>query len=204
LELNDQKIVQNEDVLLIELSKGNKEAFTKLYHLSKSRVFRIAIGYFADVEDAEEVTQDIFLKIFNSAARFKNECSASTWIYRIAVNKCLDRLRFQNAKKRFAFLTSIFAEDNDYVKEIGDLTHHGIEADRQEDVKVLLKALDKIPVQQRTALVLTQIEELSGKEAAAVMDVTPKAIEGLITRGKANLKRRLDFFYDENEGRINS
>jgi RNA polymerase sigma factor (sigma-70 family) len=183
--------------LLISLSKGDKNAFSALYHSFKSRVYRIVFAYLNNAEDTEEVVQDVFLKLYQSAHHFHAQCSASTWIYRIAVNKSLDKLRFNRAKMRFAFITSLFDMSNGELMEIEDPSHHGIDAEKRENLKILLKALEKVPIQQRTALVLTQIEELSGKETAIIMNVTAKAVEGLIQRGKANLKKVLEKIYDD-------
>jgi RNA polymerase sigma factor (sigma-70 family) len=178
--------------LLTGITGADKKAFAQFYHIFKDRVFNVAFGYLRQIQDAEEITQDVFIEIHRSAKHFKGTSSVNTWVYKITVNKCLDKLRHQRAKKRFAFLAAAFRDDETSSLDIPDHTHHGLEADKKESLGILLFALDKLPVSQKTALILTQLELLKGKEVAEIMGVTPKAVEGLIQRGKINLKKELE------------
>ncbi|MBC7914959.1 MAG: RNA polymerase sigma factor [Pyrinomonadaceae bacterium] len=188
----------NEKDLLSKISDGNKKAFKEFYMLFKDRVFSIAFSYLRQTEDAEEITQDVFVEINRSAGFFDNRSSVNTWVYKIVVNKSLDKLRYLKAKKRFAFISFIFGNDidNSLKNNIPDTSHHGFEADKKESIGILLSAINRLPESQKTAIILTQIELLKGKEAAEIMNVTPKAVEGLIQRGKSNLKRQLEKIYN--------
>jgi RNA polymerase sigma factor (sigma-70 family) len=98
--------------LLQEIASGNQASLKKLYTVFKDKVYNTALAYLQHTEEAEEATQDVFIEIYESASTFKATSSVSTWIYRITVNKCLDRLRHQKRQKRFAFITSIFKQDS--------------------------------------------------------------------------------------------
>jgi RNA polymerase sigma factor (sigma-70 family) len=89
------------------IASGDRVAFRELYETFKARVYNTSFSYFQNTEDAEEITQDVFLEIFRSAGKFKESSSVSTWIYRITVNKCLDGLRYKNRKKRAGLVMSL-------------------------------------------------------------------------------------------------
>jgi len=186
-----------EKELLNKIIEGDRKAFTGFYDKFQSQVFRTAIGYFHNHYDAEEVVQDVFVEVHRSASKFDNKSSLSTWLYRITVNKSIDKLRFQKSVKRFSFLSSIFSdEENRFREDIPDSTNHGIQADNKESEKIIHQAMNRLPETQRTAFVLTQVEDLSGKEAAEIMKTTSKAVESLIQRAKANLRKELGKIYD--------
>ena len=183
--------------LLDRVVRGDGKAFTALYDKFQSQVFKTAFGYFHSRFDAEEIVQDVFIEIHRSAGRFNSNSNLSTWIYRITVNKSLDRLRFQKSAKRFSFFSAIlFDEDSNLRENIPDTSDHGRDADNKESEKIIRMAMDTLPETQRTAFVLTQVEDLSGKEAAEIMNTTSKAVESLIQRAKANLRKELGKIYD--------
>ncbi|MBK9801179.1 MAG: RNA polymerase sigma factor [Bacteroidetes bacterium] len=80
----------------------------ELYKEHKNLVFNLALNYVQNVQDAEEITQDVFVTIHFSLHSFKAESKITTWIYRITINKSLDFIKARQRKKRFAFITSLF------------------------------------------------------------------------------------------------
>ena len=183
--------------LLERVILGDRKSFTALYDKFYPQVFKTAFGYLNNNFDADEIVQDVFIEVHRSAGRFNHKSGLSTWIYRITVNKSLDKLRFQKSAKRFSFFSAIrFNEDNRLTENIADTSNHGLDADNKELEKIIRKAMDTLPETQRTAFVLTQVEDLSGKEAAEIMKTTGKAVESLIQRAKANLRKELGKIYD--------
>ncbi|MBY0433604.1 MAG: RNA polymerase sigma factor [Cyclobacteriaceae bacterium] len=183
--------------LIVSIVAGNRSAFRELYDKYKSRVYNTAISYLQSVADAEEVTQDVFVEIFHSAAKFKGQSSVGTWVYRITVNKCLDYLRYRNRKKRMGFLASLFGESNELKVDAPHFEHPGVLLENKEKSTYLFQAIDKLPEQQKSAFILSQIEELPQKEVAEVMQLSQKAVESLIQRAKGNLRKELEKFYLE-------
>ena len=183
--------------LLERVILGDRKSFTALYDKFYPQVFKTAFGYLNNNFDADEIVQDVFIEVHRSAGRFNHKSGLSTWIYRITVNKSLDKLRFQKSAKRFSFFSAIrFNEDNRLTENIADTSNHGLDADNKELEKIIRKAMDTLPETQRTAFILTQVEDLSGKEAAEIMKTTGKAVESLIQRAKANLRKELGKIYD--------
>lgn len=176
-----------EEELISQIAQGNRKAFNDLYVRYRPKVFSTALHYLQHVYDAEELTQDVFVEIFRSARRYNAKASPGTWIFRITVNKCLDKLRYRKAKKRFAFISHLFQSDEH--ADIPDT--EGTQQFKDDETARLYKAIDQLPGKQKTALILTQIEELSINETAAIMGTTNKAVESLTHRAKVNLKNLL-------------
>ncbi len=103
--------------LIKQIAKGDEQAFRQLYEELQARVYNTALSYLQNVEEAEEACQDVFVEVHQSAAKFREDAQVSTWVYRITINKCLDRIRYKQRQKRFAFITSIFH------KTTGELLH---------------------------------------------------------------------------------
>lgn len=184
--------------LLAKIAKGSESALAELYALFKTRVYNSALSYLQNVADAEEVTQDVFVKIFQSAARFEQKSSVSTWIYRITVNQSLDRLNHRNRQKRFGVLVGLFRDNSPQEAiPLPHFDHPGVLLEQKEHARILFQAIESLPDQQKTAFILSFIEGLPRQEAADVMEVSLKALESLLQRAKANLRTRLDYFFPE-------
>jgi RNA polymerase sigma-70 factor (ECF subfamily) len=181
-----------EQALLIQVARGDREAFRLLYAKFSKRVYNTALSYLQDANEAEEATQDVFVQIFSSAGGFSGKSSVRTWIYRITINQCLDRIRHRKRKKRLGVLVQIFGSKGEVIHDSPDFNHPGIAMEKQEAARILWTAIDRLPEQQRAAYILTYIEELSGKEVAEVMLSSPRAVESLIQRAKANLRKLVD------------
>jgi RNA polymerase sigma-70 factor (ECF subfamily) len=189
-----------EKEIIIRLKKNDEKAFQILVDLFSKRVYNTCIGMLQNMEDAEDVTQEIFITIHLNIKEFKEESSLSTWIYRISVNKCLEFIRKKNRKKRSGIFKPIFSSDGERaIENHSDFMHPGIQLENQERAKILFKAIDLLPEQQRTAYVLHKIEQVSHNEIADIMQLSLSAVESLLFRGKLNLKKHLTTYYEENE-----
>lgn len=187
-----------QDKFIEELKRGDSKALEHLFNYFRDKVFNTAISYVQNRQDAEEITQDVFVEVFNSAGKFKGDSGLSTWIYRITVNKSLDFIRYTKRKKRFAAITSIFSSETGEQKiDTPDFIHPGIETELKERSKYLFKAIDKLPENQKTAFILSKIENLSYGEISEVMKTSVSSVESLLFRAKQNLKKYLSSYFDE-------
>lgn len=175
--------MDKETLLLKKVAQRDKQAFRKLYDLFSAKVYNTALSYAQSEPDAEEITQDVFVKIHRSATRFRGNSSVNTWIYRIAVNASLD---FLKKKKRLSIFQ--FSETQ---KDKPDFEHPGVLLENKERASMLFKVIDTLPEKQKTAFILSFIEELPRQEVATIMETSLKAVEGLLQRGKANLRKKL-------------
>lgn len=181
--------MQDEKDIIIELKKGDENAFKKVFETYKDRVFNTILYMVQSNEEAEDLTQEVFVEIFLSIENFNTQSKLYTWIYRITVNKALNHLRFKKAKKRLGTLLSIFhLSPKD---DIPDFIHPGILLENKELSESLYRAIDQLPEKQKTAFVLRQLEDLSYAEIAEVMQTTTPSVESLLFRAKQNLQKYL-------------
>lgn len=186
----------DESGLIEKLRLGDEKAFRILFDLYKINVYNTASGFLTNVNDAEDVTQEVFIQVFKSIEHFKENSKLSTWIYRITITKCLDLLRKKKTKKRFAFFVDLFENDEKDKEEVFvNYEHPGIQTDKLELSKILFKEIDKLPDNQRISFVLNKVEKLGYQEISEVMGISVPAVESLIFRAKSGLKKRLEKYY---------
>jgi RNA polymerase sigma-70 factor (ECF subfamily) len=157
-----------------------------MYELHKSMVYNLALHYVHNSEDAEEITQDVFVKIFQKINQFQNQSELKTWIYRITINQSLDYIKARKSKKRWAFFKSADIDSIDQ-DALGDFNHPGVALDQKQAIAHIFKQMERLPEKQKTALILLKIEQMNQNEAAAIMDLSAKAVESLFQRAKKNL-----------------
>ncbi len=167
--------------------------FQEIYTQHSKLVYNLALSYVQNREDAEEITQDVFVSVYQGLTTFREESQLSTWIYRISINKSLDFIKAKRTKKRFAIFTSLF---HDSGEETGhgshSFDHPGIQLEQKESMEFIFKQINKLPGKQKTALLLSKLEQKSQKEIADIMEISPKAAESLIQRAKQNLSQYLN------------
>jgi len=171
----------------------NESRFKAVYEEYKQLVYNLALNYLQNPEDAQDITQEVFVKIYQHFEKHDPAtASFKTWIYRITINQCLDLIRSKKAKKRFGFITSLFQKDSgEPVHEAIHFDHPGIATEDKEELQQLFSAINELPESQKTALILTRIEDRPQKEAAEIMNTSVKAVESLLQRAKQTLAKRL-------------
>jgi len=176
-----------ESEIIQAITDGDERAFSILYERFSDKVYNTALSYTKSIEDAEEVTQDVFVKVYKSVAAFKGHASLNTWIYRITINTSLNYLKKRN---RFAFIRNAFNASASI-----DFDHPGVLFENKEDAATLFKALDCLSYNQKTAFILGFIEEMPRQEVADIMETSLKAVESLLQRAKANMRSELEKAY---------
>lgn len=166
--------------------------FEELYHAHKDLVYNLALQYVQNTEDAEEITQDVFLSVHESIDGFQQNAKLSTWMYRITINKSLDYIKAKKRKKRLGVFSSLFFEDTGAIKhDIKSFDHPGVLLENKESLVALFVLINDLPENQRTALILNKIEHKSLAEIAEIMELSSKAAESLIQRAKATLLKKM-------------
>ncbi len=185
-----------EETELIELlRKKDRAAFKSIVETWQNMVYNTALGILQNAEDAEDVTQETFIQAFESVSSFKGEAKFSTWLYRITVSKAMDHIRKKKRKKRFAFIQSLYGNNDRPIIDPPDFFHPGVSMENKENAAVLFKALEQLPPNQKTAFVLNKIEGLSYIEIGDVMKITDSAVDALLHRAKSNLRKILKDYY---------
>lgn len=177
-----------------DIMKESQLPFIEIVDSYQVMVRGICMSFLKNSEEAEDISQEVFIEIYRSLKNFKGDCALSTWIYRIATSKSIDRIRKKNRKKRFVIFNRNIEPDDTENKDSSNLE---IDVEKKERINALYKTLAMIPENQRIALTLNKIEGFSYKEISEIMKTTAKAVESLISRGKANLKKKLNRHYNE-------
>ncbi len=186
--------------LLQGLINGSEAAYEALVDAFQEKVLNTCLGFLPNVQDAEDATQDVFLEVFRSVTKFNGESRLSTWIYRIAVSKCLETLRNRKRHKRMAFFQALIGLDDARAAAVPDaLFHPGIQLENRERARILYGAMDRLPDTQRAAFVLHKVEGLSHREIGEALGLNVPAVEALIFRAKQNLRKRLTNYYQHDD-----
>ena len=189
--------MSDEEKLLQGLRDQNTTTLRDFVSLYQSRVYNTALSLVKDESDAEELTQDVFLTVWNSISSFRGDAALSTWVYRITVTRSLDLIKARSRKKRFGFIYSITGNNEEIYTKTVNWVHPGIIAENKEKAKYLFQAIDALPESQKVAFTLSKMEQLSQKEIAEVMQINEGAVESLLQRAKQNLKKSLESIYEE-------
>lgn len=176
--------------------------FEKLYNQYKILVYNLALNYLQNIEDAEEITQDVFLQLIRSIEKFKEQSSIKTWIYRITINKCLDFIKQKNSKKRFFDFGKKSNSENE-ILNISTFEHPGILLENQEKSVILFEVINQLSENQKTAFLLSKLDGLSNPEISEIMQLSISAVESLIFRAKTSLKEKLSKKFEEHRKKKN-
>ncbi|WP_315786228.1 MULTISPECIES: RNA polymerase sigma factor [unclassified Bradyrhizobium] len=167
--------------LLDRLATGEELAFRLLVERHIDRAYAIALRIVGNAADAEDVVQDTMLKVWTHRGRWQHgRAKFSTWLYRVVSNRCIDIRR----KPR--------TENVDVVPEVADGKPDAVSVIERAELSVLLEgAMQRLPEQQRIAVILSYHENMSNGEIAEVMDTTVAAVESLLKRGRQQLRDML-------------
>ena len=170
--------------------KSNQSDFIAIYNQYKVLVYNVALHYLQNVEDAEEITQDVFVQVHNSLDSFKEKSSLKTWIYRITINKSLDFIKHKNSVKRF-FIFGKKSENEKELEILSNFEHPGIDLVNKENAAILFKVINELTENQKTAFILSKLDGLSNTEISEIMNVSISSVESLVFRAKTTLKEKL-------------
>jgi RNA polymerase sigma-70 factor, ECF subfamily len=176
--------------LIEKLKSNDKNAFNELVALYKKRVINTCYRFLLDKNDAEDVSQEVFIEVFQSIHLFRGDSKLSTWIFRIAVSKSLDEIKKRNRKKRISSLGKTLN-----LEDVANWITGGKSADddliQSENLKQINKALNQLPENQRIAFTLSKMDGFSNLEIAEIMNTTIIAVESLIYRAKKKVAEDL-------------
>ena len=186
-----------EQEFINQLKQGKQAAFGKLIEAYQQKVFSTCISFVPNKEDAEDIAQEVFLEVFKSISNFKGEAKLSTWIFRIATNKCLEFIRRKQTKKRFAFMQTILGNEIsiDKTNYFTEFNHPGILLENKEKSAIIFKAIDTLPESQRVVFTLAKIDGKSYQEIVEITGKSLSSVESVLFRAKKGLQEKLENFY---------
>lgn len=116
-----------------------------IFETHKNSVYNLALNYLGSKEDAEEITQDVFMKVFTKLDTFRQESTLKTWIYRISINLCLDFMKAKKAQKRSSFFSILRLDDSTNRTEIPVFDHPGVALEHKEVMAKLFAQINELP-----------------------------------------------------------
>lgn len=173
------QVAMAEAQLIEAAATGNVGAFSQLVRQYRGRVLRTAFGIVGSTEEAEDVAQEVFVKVWNNLPRYRAQGTVASWLYRITVNAALDALR----RKQDEVPLDDWQGDSSELPE-----EAALRSDRGERVR---RALDSLPPGARSALILREYEQLSYKEIAGVLQIPIGTVMSRLSYARKVLKERL-------------
>ena len=189
-----------EPLFIQQLKNGNREAFNQLVEKHKDGILNICYGFVKDAEEAEDITQEVFIEVFRTVSNFREDSSLFTWMYRIAVSRSLDAIKKKKSIKRAAFLEKrVNSEVAEYeIENTESSTMRPDQTLEQHQQQIFIElSLAKLTENQRIAFVLSHQDGLSYKEIAQIMDKSLTSVESLIHRSKQALRKIMEKDYEE-------
>lgn len=180
--------LDDRDLLLVErIRAGDQQAFAELIDLYKGMVLNLVARMSGKVENAEDLAQEVFVRVWRGLHNFRGDCKLSTWIYRIALNLAI-------AESKTARSRSQFLDINDPVNERGPQFVDTDDNPYAEEVRLkeaMIRLLPNMPEKHQTAVVLFYLKQLSYNEISDIMDVPVGTVKSYLFRGKAWLREQL-------------
>ncbi len=188
----------DEKILLERIANKDEQAFQLFVEKYHQLVLNVCNNILNNFDDAMDISQDVFIKIYESIESFRGESKITTWLYRISVNKSLNYLRSKKKRKWFSSIDVIFNGDNAKNTPEDIALKPGENIEIEENKKALHIALNKLSKKQNIALTLNNFEDLSYKEIAEIMEISVTEVGVLINRGKKKLKTLLIDYFNNN------
>ena len=188
---------QHDDFKLIEaFRKGDDKAFEEIVRRYQRQVANIIYLTLGNREEVDDLSQEVFVRVFRSLDRFEFDSSLYSWIYRIAVNLCIDEIRKKKIRKLIPldFLTERKLETEKHSKETATGSDELLHKEKKE---VIRAALDKLSPIHRTVILLREYQDLSYGEIAKTLRISPQAVKSRIFRAREELRELLKDYFQE-------
>lgn len=190
---------KNDEAILKQLGTDKTKAYQLLVNSYAGFVLNACLKQIPNKQDAEDLTQEVFLAAHLNLEKFEGRSKLSTWLYSIIINKCREHHRNQNRLKRKGVEQSIDDENIQWSNTPSvEFDHPGIQLERKEHANILFQAIGNLPENQRIAYSLNKIDGQSYAEVAEIMQLSVSSIESLIFRANKNLRKLLADFYEKN------
>jgi RNA polymerase sigma factor, sigma-70 family len=177
-----------QELLIKRILEGETELFELLVDEHQHRVFSTALGMLHNSQDAEDISQDVFLEAFRLLSSFRNDSSIATWLYRITVNKSLNLIKKNKRSNILRSMENLVQGKQNPADQLQDSSPNAQEnMEEQQQIAILQATLNKLPENQRIAFTLSKYEELSYAEIAEIMQLSISAIESLIFRARKKI-----------------
>ena len=188
--------IERESIRLVKaFLEDDKNAFDQLILLRKSMVFNLCYRFLGNYEDADDCAQDVFLKVFHSLKKFRFESNFTTWLYRITVNTCKNKLNSLDYRRRFKKMrinNNKPKDDSPQSVEVGDETYSPESSLKRKEIsQIIQEAVNKLPKPQKMVVVLRDMEGRSYEEIVEITGFKLGTVKSKLSRARQELRETL-------------
>lgn len=181
-----------ERILLERAKSGDIIAFEELIGSYQKRVFNLALRIIGNYDDAADLAQEAFVRIYKAISSFKEQSSFSTWVYRITTNVCLDEIRKRKNRKVVYIDEDIQTDDGEMKRQVISSDPGPDEAaERSEIRRIVNDAINRLPEEQRVVITLRDLQGMSYEEIARILELPAGTVKSRINRARLALKNML-------------
>ncbi len=179
----------DEQQLLEELRKGNQSAYSVLVRRYMKQAYSVAFGFLRDHDEAEDITQEAFVRAYRSLNSFRGEAEFGTWLHRIVVNLSLNRSKSRRRR-------AVHEVSHETAVAMASVT--GTDMDGESEVRDHFeRALHELPTMQRAVVILRHVDGLSTRQVGTILQCSEGTVKTHLFRGLKKLKRKLHYLRDE-------
>ncbi len=175
-------------VLVRRVKQGDKDAFGELVERHKQRIYFVAYRMTNSHSDADDLSQEVFVRAYESISNFREESSFSTWLYRIAVNITINHLKKAGKMQTFTLDENIAFKQTDLASLVSNPEKIAEERELHEEIT---KAIESLSLEQKTVVVLTILEGLPHKEIGGILGCSEKTVSWRLFEARKKLKQKL-------------
>ncbi len=187
------RVALDENELIHRCQKGDLAAFDDLVRLYEKKVYNLAYRMSGNHDDANDLSQEAFLRVFQSLKDFRGQSSFSTWLYRVVSNVCLDELRQRGRRPTISIDEPVSSDKGETMqRQLADTAPPPDElAERREVREVVQSCIEELSEEYRVVIVLRDLQDLSYQEIAEVLDCSLGTVKSRLNRARLALKERL-------------
>ncbi len=180
----------DEQEFVERLKNAEEKAYKELIDTYKNKILKTALSFVPFFEDAEDITQEVFIEVFRSIKKFRQDSSLSTWIYRISVNKSINYTKKNRKYFENKSINDYYAFENIQSQNDSNETLYNMES--KQLAQLIHNALQTLNEKQRTVFVMHKIEGIPYKEISNLLGISLSSVESLMHRAKLKLQKKLD------------
>lgn len=189
---------KTDEELMLAHKNGNEDALEMIIDRYKHRIVCFSYRFLGNLGDAEDVAQDVFLRVHQNVINYEPQAKFSTWIYTIAHNLCISLLRKRKHFIVWSFKRNSIDGDDDKEQDILDNSKLPNEKIEEKDVSGHIKiAIEKLPLEQKEVIIMREYQGLNYQEIADILNYSLVKVKILIYRARMNLKKKLLFLIEE-------
>ena len=184
--------------LMLATQHGDEQAFSELVLRHRTAIVNLTHRYLRNRADADDLAQEVFVKVYRARKRYRPEAKFTTWLYRVAVNACLSEVR--NRKRRVTWVSASLDQSADdeaggsLASRVADeRSEEPMESVEKDELKARVRAaVDELPDRQRLAIVMNKFHGLSYEELAETLEMTIPGVKSLLVRARENIRKRIE------------